>query len=410
MNVDEGANCPSLPAFDIRPYDRCSDVKGRRGSGGSNLKLNMSRRAEAIVDVAMIEDNARSLISRLGATTQLCAVVKANGYGHGVIESARAAIAGGATWLAVATAVEAADLRAEVSDAPIIVLGPLDDDDLALAIEAKADLVAWTPSFVRRVSAARAPQDSRVHIKVDTGMGRWGVRGASAAFELAALIDNSPSVELTGVMTHFANADDVESDFFAEQLAAFKIVVDGLRELYPNVMIHAANSAATLRDVDAHFDMVRCGIAMYGLDPFQRDPREWQLNPALELRSYVAKVTRMEPGESVGYGRAFKVADPTYVATVPIGYADGVRRTLDRSIDVLIAGERYAVVGRVSMDCLAVDLGSTTNVRVGDEVVLIGASGSERILAEEVAKKWSTINYEVVCSLNARVERSYLGR
>lgn len=370
----------------------------------------MSRRARAIIDMATIESNARSLRGRLAASTQLCAVVKANGYGHGAVETARASLAGGATWLAVATAIEAAELREELSNLPIIVLGPLDEDDLALAIDAKADLVAWTPNFVRRVSAAGSPQESRLHIKLDTGMGRWGVRGASAAFELATLIDSTPSVQLTGVMTHFANADDLESSFFANQLSTFKSVVGELRRTHPNVILHAANSAATLRDADSHFDMVRCGIALYGLDPYQRDPLDWQLNPALELHSYVAKVTCMQPGESVGYGRAYKAVVPTHIATIPIGYADGVRRTLGRSIDVLIAGERHAVVGKVSMDCLAVDLGPTTDVLVGEEVVLIGVSGSEKILAEEVARSWGTINYEVVCALNGRVERSYLGR
>jgi len=370
----------------------------------------MSRRARAIIDVATIENNVRSLRGRLAVPTQLCAVVKANGYGHGAIETARACLAGGATWLAVATAVEAAELRAEVTNSPIIVLGPLDEDDLELAIEANADLIAWTPKFVRRVSAVGSPQESRLHIKLDTGMGRWGVRGTSAALELATLIDDTPSVQLTGVMTHFATADDLESSFFADQLSVFKTVAGRLRRSHPNVILHAANSAATLRDVDSHFDMVRCGIALYGLDPFQRNPTDWQLNPALELHSYVAKVTRMEPGESVGYGRAYQAVVPTHIATVPIGYADGVRRTLDSPIEVLIDGERHTVVGRVSMDCLAVDLGPTTNVRVGEEVVLIGVSGMEMILAEEVARNWGTINYEVVCAVSSRVERSYLGR
>jgi alanine racemase len=370
----------------------------------------MSRRARAIIDVGAIERNALNLRDRLAVATQLCAVVKANGYGHGAIEATRAALAGGATWLAVATAGEAAALRQEAVQEPILILGPLDQDDLDLAIQANADMVAWTPNFVRRVSAAGTLRESRLHIKIDTGMGRWGVREPSAAYELAALIDETSLARLTGVMTHFATADEPEETFFSRQLSKFNLIAGELRRSHPSVMLHAANSAATLRYPDSHFDMVRCGVALYGLDPCQQNPQTWQLEPALELHSYVAEVTCIERGESVGYGCAFRAKASTYIATVPIGYADGVRRTFDRSVEVLVAGRRRPLAGKVSMDCLAVDLGPDTDIRVGEEVVLIGTSGSERILVEEVAKRNDTINYEIVCALSDRVERSYLRR
>lgn len=373
-----------------------------------NSILNMSRRARAIIDVGAIERNALNLRARLTATTQLCAVVKADGYGHGAIEVTRAALAGGATWLAVATAEEATTLRSEAVQEPILIFGPLDQDDLALAIEADADMVAWTPDFMRRVSAAGTSRESRLHIKLDTGMGRWGVREPSDAYELAALIDQTPSVRLAGVMTHFATADEPEKEFFSRQLTRFNQVAGVLRKWHPSVMLHAANSAATLRYPDSHFDMVRCGVALYGLDPCQEDPQNWQLEPALELHSYVAEVTCIERGESVGYGSAFRAKAPTCIATVPIGYADGVRRTFERSVEVLVAGRRRPLAGKVSMDSLAVDLGPATDIRVGEDVVLIGTSGSERIRVEEVARRNETINYEIVCALSDRVERSYL--
>jgi alanine racemase len=333
--------------------------------------------------------------------------VKANGYGHGAGESARAALAGGATWLAVATASEASAMRQEFPGTPILVLGPLDESDLTLALDADVDLVAWTPHFVRRVSEVSKLRDVRLHVKLDSGMGRFGVREPPDADKLVALIDELTGVELVGAMTHFATADDVHDTYFAHQLATFASFVEPLRRTHPKLIVHAANSAATLRDPASHFDMVRCGIALYGLDPFQRDPKDWQLEPALELRSYVARVARVDPGESVGYGRAFVAKEPTYVATVPLGYGDGVRRSVDSPIEVLVAGVRRPLVGAVSMDSLGVDLGPTTDVRVGDEVVLIGTRGTERILVEELARRHGTINYEIVCAVGQRVERSY---
>lgn len=370
----------------------------------------MSRRAKAVIDVGAIERNARRLRTCLTAATRLCAVVKADGYGHGATETARAALAGGATWLAVATADEAANLRRELVSEPILVLGPLDGPDLLLAIEADADIVAWTAGFVRRVDALARSKAVRLHLKLDTGMGRLGVRGPSAGYDLAAQIDGLTNVRLVGVMTHFATADELDNTFFTQQLSSFAQFAGELRRRDPRILVHAANSAATLRSPASHFGMVRCGIALYGLDPFQNDPGTWQLEPVLELRSYVARVARIEPGESVGYGRMFSPIVPTYVATVPIGYVDGVRRIVDGTVDVLVSGRRRQMVGAVSMDSLAISLGPTADVCEGEEVVLIGTSGSDRILAEELARIHGTISHEIVCAIGRRVERSYVRR
>ena len=222
------------------------------------------------------------------------------------------------------------------------------------------------------------------------------------------MADAGDGVTLAGAMTHFATADE-DPQFMAAQLAAFRPFVAAMRRLAPGVIVHAANSAATLREPETHFDLVRCGIALYGLDPFGEDPSARDLKPALALRSYLAAVKRAEPGESAGYGRQFIAQAPTWIGTAPIGYADGVRRGLHPGGEVLIAGRRYPLAGTVSMDNITVDLGPEPppEVRVGAPVTVIGADGEGRILAEELAAWAATINYEIACGISARVPRVY---
>jgi alanine racemase len=293
----------------------------------------------------------------------------------------------------VATADEARELREEGADGPILVMGALTPDELRTAGEADADIVAWTDEVAQAAH--------RVHVKLDTGMGRLGTKDREKALRLAA----RPNV--VGLMTHFATADERGDALFGEQLQAFGAFVEAVGR--DDVVAHAANSAASLRDPASHFDMVRCGIAVYGMDPFHGDPDEHGLEPALTLRSWVAAVRRFEPGDSAGYGRRWSAPEPTWVATVPLGYGDGWRRALTNDCDVLIGGRRHPLVGTVSMDNVTVALGPDTDVRVGDEVVLIGAQGDERILAEEVARRLATINYEITCGLSARVRREHVG-
>jgi alanine racemase len=340
-------------------------------------------RALARIDLGAIERNCERL------PKPLCAVVKADGYGHGPV--AEAALAGGASWLAVATAGEARDLRQAGIEAPLLVMGALTREELRLAIETGADVVAWTDEV-----AEAAP---RVHVKLDTGMGRLGTSDREHAQRLAA----RPNV--VGLMTHFSTADERGDEHFGAQLREFSDFVEAVGR--SDVVVHAANSAAALRDPVSHFDMVRCGIAIYGMDPFHEDPAEHGLEPALSLHSYVAAVRRFEPGESAGYGRTWRAEAPTLVATVPIGYGDGWRRGLSNNADVLIHGRRHASVGTVSMDNITVALGPESDVEVGDEVVLIGRHGKERILAEEVARRLGTINYEITCGLSVRVRREH---
>lgn len=369
----------------------------------------VTERAVARVDLGAIERNCRRLRVGLASGAELCAVVKANGYGHGATESALAALRGGATWLAVASAGEAADLRAAGVSGPLLVQGALTAQELDVALAAEADVVAWSHGFLAAATArASAERHARVHVKLDTGMGRLGTRDPTEASALADRAAAEPGLELAGAMTHFATADDEDPTYLRTQLARFESFAGRVRARHPQALLHAANSAATLREPAAHFDLVRCGIAIYGLDPFGVDPHAEELEPALSLDSYVATVKRFDAGESVGYGRSWRAPRDTWVGVVPVGYGDGWRRGLSNRADVLVGGRRHPSVGAVSMDNLTIDLGPETQVRPGDPAVLIGAQGDERILCEEVAARLDTITYEVTCGISARVPRAYV--
>jgi alanine racemase len=363
-------------------------------------------RALARVDLAAIERNCARLAA-VAAPARLCAVVKADGYGHGAVPAARAAQAGGASWLAVATAQEAAELRDAGVEGPVLVMGALSAPELTVALRAGADVVAWDRAFVAALAAHPDGEGARVHVKLDTGMGRLGTRDAAEATAVADAVAAAPRLRLVGAMTHFATSDD-DPAFAREQLAAFLPWADALRAAHGELVVHAANSAAALGIPESRLDMVRCGIAIYGLDPFQRDPAEHGLAPALELTSYLAAVKPIAPGQSAGYGRRFVADAPAWLGTVPIGYADGVRRALTNNCDVLVGGRRVPVAGTVSMDNITVDLGADDPPAVGTEVVLIGARGGERVLAEEWARRLGTINYEIACGISARVPREHV--
>jgi alanine racemase len=335
-------------------------------------------------------------------------VVKADGYGHGAAHCARAALDGGAGWVAVATAPEAAELRGAGIDARLLVLGALTPEDVRTALLADADVVAWTRELVEALPDRSGPARPRVHVKLDTGMGRLGMRDPAEASELCRLVAADDRLELAGVMTHFATADEEGDEHFPAQLARFRAWVDEIRAEQPGVVVHAANSAATFREPAAHFDMVRCGVALYGLDPFGEDPDERGLAPALSLESYVAAVKRFDPGDGAGYGQTWRAEQPTDVGVLPIGYGDGWRRSLSNNARVLVRGRSHPLVGTISMDNVTVDLGLDTDVEPGDRAVLIGEQEGDRILAEEVARRLGTINYEVTCGLTRRVRRAHV--
>ncbi|HEX5713648.1 MAG TPA: alanine racemase [Solirubrobacterales bacterium] len=364
-------------------------------------------RALARIDFDAVRRNCARLVAELGEGPELCAVVKADGYGHGADGSATAAVAGGATRLAVATAREAEHIGRRFQHIPLLTMGALTAEEVDIVLSAGSEVAVWRSGFLRLLAErARAQgRPARVHVKYDSGMGRLGNPDPGEVLALARACDADPHLELDAVWTHFATADEPDSAFFDEQLRRFAAVAEAVKAEFPAVTAHAANSAAVFRDRRAHFDMVRCGVAIYGLDPFQDDPGERGLAPALSLRSYVADVKRFPPGASAGYGQRWVAERETMVGVIPLGYGDGVRRGLTNNAEVLVRGRRHPLVGTVSMDNITIELGLETEVEPGDEAVLIGSQGEEEIRAEELAARLGTINYEITCGISSRVPR-----
>jgi alanine racemase len=364
-------------------------------------------RAIARIDFGAVRANCARLAGELADGAELCAVVKADGYGHGADGCAEAALAGGATRIAVATAGEAEQIGRRMQQVPLLTMGALTPEEVDVVISAGSEMAVWREDF-RRLVADRARahgHPARLHVKYDSGMGRLGNPDAGEVLELVRACAADPDLKLAGVWTHFATADELDSAYFDEQLGRFDEVAAAVKAEHPEVTVHAANSAALLRDKRSHYDMARCGVAIYGLDPFQRDPAEQGLRPALSLRSHVADVKRFPAGASAGYGRKWKAEVDTWVGVIPLGYGDGVRRALSNNAEVLVRGRRQPLVGTVSMDNITVDLGPETEVEPGDEAVLIGSQGEATILAEEIAARLQTINYEVTCAISPRVPR-----
>ena len=331
-------------------------------------------RSELTVDLGAVRRNARTLLRTLEGA-QLWAVVKADAYGHGAVDVAGVVLDEGAGALCVATVPEALELRAEFSLARILVMGPTSSSrEVAEARAANLELAIWD---------AEIPEGVRAHLKLDTGMGRWG---------LAEL--PKPPAEVVGLMSHLATADS-DPTFADRQVELFRRAT----EPYADLMRHIANSAAALRLPSARFDAARCGVALYGLSPFGEDPAADGLEPALSWRSYLAQVRRLEAGQSTGYGRNFVAARPTWTGIVPVGYADGFRRDLTGT-EVRVSGEPCRVVGTVSMDAFAVEL--QDEEPVGAPVTILGHG----VLAEDHARVAGTINYELVCGTNRDPRRA----
>ena len=331
-------------------------------------------RSELTIDLAALRRNAATLLRAL-AGSELWAVVKANAYGHGAADVAGAALGAGATALCVATVAEGLQLRDEFGDARLIVMGPTATSrEIALAREAGLELV---------VGHDEIPDGVSVHVKLDTGMGRWGFS------ELPELTEN-----VVGLMSHLAGAD-CDPEFTERQITRFAEATAP----YKHLTRHLANSAGALRFPAARFDAVRCGIAIYGLSPFGTDPADDALDPALLWQSQLAQVRQLGTGETTGYGRTFVAERPTWIGIVPVGYADGFRRGLTGA-QVRVGGELRPVVGTVSMDAFAVEL--DRELAPGTPVTLLGHG----ILAEDHARVAGTINYELVCGINSAPERS----
>jgi alanine racemase len=326
-------------------------------------------RSEITIDLRALRRNVERL-RVAAAPADVWAVVKADAYGHGAVDAGRAALDAGAGALCVTTVAEGEELRTAFPELRVVVMGPCEDDEERRAREARLEVALSSP---------RVPHGLDVHFKIDTGMGRWGM-----ALEDALAL---PTDRLVGIMSHLATADEPDESFARAQIARFEEVC----RAFPGVPAHLANSPATLRFEEARFDAVRCGVALYGLSPFGDDPARHGLEPVLSWRSHVALARELGPGESTGYGRRFVADSPTRIGIVPVGYADGFRRGLTGT-EVLVGDARRRVVGTISMDSLAVELGDEP---VGAPVTLIG----DGVLAEEHARVLGTINYEITCGI-----------
>lgn len=366
-------------------------------------------RAWADVTLDAIRSNVGALRA-VSAPAEFCVVVKADGYGHGAAPVARAALDAGATWLAVAQVHEALDLRAAGLDAPILLLSQPRPDEVDAAVEAGVRITAHSEDLIVRVAAAAAAVRTavQVHLKVDTGMHRVGAPPAEA-LSLAKAIAGHPALELEGVWTHCAVADEPDNAFTALQLERFEAVVEELQAAGITVPLrHAANSAAAIAHPASRYDLVRCGIAVYGIPPAPALAGRVALQPALRLVTEVSHVQVVPAGDGISYGHRYRPAQDTVVATLPIGYADGVFRSLPGlGQEVLIGGRRLPMAGVVTMDQLMVDCGPASTVAVGDEAVLLGTQGDERIEPDEWAGRLGTIAYEIVCALGPRIERRH---
>jgi alanine racemase len=364
----------------------------------------------AETDLDAIAFNVRAFKRHVGQAVEVIAVVKANAYGHGAVPVARAALEAGATRLGVHRAIEGVELRRAGLAAPILVMGYTPPSGAAMMVQHDLTPSLITREFAEAVSAeaVRAGKEVPLHVKVDTGMSRYGLMpGEVVGFArgLTAL----PGVKLEGLFTHFATADAADQTHVRHQLETFRQVLAALESAGICIPLrHAANSAATMRLPEAHFDAVRPGIAMYGLDPSDEWPPVFEIRPALTLKSRVSRVRELPPGSGISYGRTFVTERPMRVALVPVGYGDGYHRILSNKSSVLIRGQRAPIRGRVCMDQFVVDVSGIPDVQQDDEVVLVGRQGEARIRAEEVARLAGTINYEVTTSLLPRVVRVYL--
>jgi len=364
----------------------------------------------AEIDLDAIRFNVRAFQKHVGPKVEIIAVVKANAYGHGAVPVARAALEAGAARLAVHRVIEGIELRRAGITAPVLVMGYTPPSGAELITRWGLTPSLMTIEFAQALSARATALGVRVpvHVKVDTGMSRYGLQPEEVNDFLLAL-RRLPGITLEGMFTHFATADSADQSHLRRQLAVFNDVRAAVSEAGIYIpCLHACNSAAAMRLPEAHFHAIRPGISMYGLKPSDEWEPVFEIRPALTLKSLVSRVRTLPAGAGVSYGRTYITERPTPAALVPVGYGDGYHRILSNKGSVLIRGKRARILGRVCMDQFVVDVSDIPDIQQDDEVVLVGSQGEERISAEEVARLAGTINYEVTTSLLPRVARIYL--
>jgi alanine racemase len=358
----------------------------------------------AEINLDHIKENVKSMKKLLPGGVKLFAVVKANGYGHGDFQSARAALEAGADCLAVAFMDEALSLRQRGIRAPILVLGASRPEDAALAASSDITLTVFQESWLEKALPYLQGKRLAFHVKLDTGMGRIGVRKKDELLAIEKLAGRVDAFELQGIYTHFATADELDDSYFQEQLSRFREMLSWLGEV-PEI-VHTSNSAASLRYPEARFNAVRMGISMYGLTPSPEIEHElpFPLKEAFSLHARIVHVKKLQKGDKVSYGATYEAEGDEWIGTLPIGYADGWIRRLQGQ-EVLVNGSRVPIVGRICMDQCMIRL--PYEVEPGTAATLIGAQGGSMISVNEIAAKLETINYEVTCMISSRVPRVY---
>jgi alanine racemase len=397
----------------VRAGKEINQVMGVRDSGGppDAGSTAVSRPVWAEVDLGAIDHNLRQVARRKSPQAGLMAVVKANAYGHGAVPVAETALAAGANWLGVAILGEAIELRRAGVAAPILILGYTPPDEVGSVLANDVSQAVFSMETARALSreAARLGRRARVHLKVDTGMSRLGVAPGQDGLAFAKDLAGLPGLDLEGIFTHFAAADDPDQGYTRWQLERFTAFIEDLRALGIEFRIrHAANSAAIINLPEAHLDLVRLGISLYGYHPSPGGEGGVALRPAMTVKARIGYLKEVPAGTCVSYGRTFVTGRPTVLATLPLGYADGYPRLLSSRGAVIIHGRMAPVVGRVCMDQIMVDVTDIPRVALGDEVIVLGRQGEVGMTADDLAALTGTISYEILCGVSPRVPRVYL--
>jgi len=363
------------------------------------------------VDLAKIKKNLTRVKERLTRDVHCMAIIKANAYGHGMLEVAHA-LSDMVNYFGVSTFAEGEQLREEGILVPTLVLGSILPYEYKEAIHHDLTLAVSDSRYALELNDAACAQNKKVkvHFKVDTGMGRWGFRYPESFQEIRELVE-LPYLNVEGIFTHFPVADNRQTDYTERQIELFKALLDECQKIgisFP--YIHAANSAGIINYPESHFNLVRPGITMYGYCPCEKMTCDIDLKYALSLKSRVCLIKEMPRKRGVSYGRSYITPEPTHIAVVPIGYSHGYHYALSRKTNVLINGKQYPIAGNVCMDYIMVDIGDDDTIAIGDEVVILGRSGTKEITAYELAKKSGTISYEVITNLSAHIPRVYINQ
>lgn len=373
-------------------------------STAPEIGLALLRPTWAEIDLNAFQQNVEAIRRTIPASSHLIVVLKADAYGHGAVPLASVALSS-ASMIAVAMLEEALELRAARISAPILVLGPLTREQLPLAAKAHLTLGIVGPTQLREAAEFAQREALTIHLKLDTGMGRMGLVESDLS-EAAEILRNTPNLRLEAIYTHYAKASDPGDPLTDEQQRRFQIMLEELKRIGVTAPTHhSANSPAIMRGLVAPGDYARVGMSIYGGEVM--DVGSTRLRPVLRWRTEIATLKELPAGSTVGYGASFRTRRPSYIATLPMGYADGYSRQLSNQGDVLVRGIRAPVVGRISMDLATIDVTDVGGARVGDEVILLGTQGQQEISAEELAQKTGTIAYEVFCRITARVPRVY---